>query len=111
MAAGLKTLRELQARLQKAKLGDHSTAFNTTRLEMLELDNLMATAIATAELAFNRKESRGAHARNDFKNRDDKNWLKHSLYFEDGAIDYREVNRKPNHVDPIPLKLRDEGEE
>lgn len=106
MADGLKKLKVLQERLQKAQLTDHSTAFNTARMEALELDNLMETAIATAELANNRTESRGAHSRYDFPDRNDAQWLKHSLYFKDGRIDYRAVNMKPKQVDPIELKDR-----
>lgn len=107
MQKGLQELHSLNERLQKAKLADHSQAFNTTRIEMLELDNMMDTALATAVLAEQRKESRGAHARYDFKDRDDKNWLKHSVYFADGTLDFRSVNMTPKNVAPIPLKLRE----
>lgn len=107
MEKGLKLLTELQARLQKAKLSDHSKAFNTARIEMLELDNLMATALVTARLATNRTESRGAHSRYDFPDRDDGNWLKHSVGFEDGEIRYRAVNRQPKSVEPIALQDRE----
>lgn len=106
MEKGLIELKELRERLQKAKLADHSVAFNTTRIEMLELDNLMETAVATAILANARTESRGAHSRYDYKERDDKNWLKHSLYFIDGKTGSRPVCMKPKHTDPIPLKER-----
>lgn len=107
MAAGLKKLHELRERLQHAKLSDTSRAFNTTRFEMFELDNLMETALATATLAEARTESRGAHSRYDFTERDDKNWLKHSLYYIDGKTGSRPVCLKPKNVDPIPLKERD----
>lgn len=107
MEKGLAELRQLRERLQKAKLADHSQAFNTTRVEMLELDNMMETALATAVLAKNRTESRGAHARYDYTERDDKHWLKHSVYFADGETDFRPVNMKPKHMEPIPLKLRE----
>ena len=107
MVKGLQELRELNARLQKAKLSDDSKAFNTTLIEMLELDILMETALATAVLAANRKESRGAHARYDYTERDDKNWLKHSVYFANGVLDFRPVNMKPKTIAPIPLKLRE----
>ena len=67
----------------------------------------MTIAIATATLALEREESRGAHARYDFPERDDKRWLKHSVYFADGTLDFRPVNMKPKHVAPVPLKLRE----
>ena len=107
MEKGLHELQKLRERLQHAKLADDSKAFNTTRIEMLELDNMMETALATAVLAAQRTESRGAHARYDFTERDDKHWLKHSVYFADGETDFRPVNMKPKHVAPIPLKLRE----
>ena len=107
MAHGLKELQVLQERLQKARLTDHSKAFNTARIEALELDNLMDTAIATAVLANNRTESRGAHSRYDFPDRNDEQWLKHSLYFKDGQLGFREVNMKPKHVAPMDLRARD----
>ena len=107
MKKGLAELHQLRERLQKAKCADHSDAFNTTRVEMFELDNMMETALATAVLAEKRTESRGAHARYDYTERDDKHWLKHSVYFADGDLDFRPVNMKPKDVPPIPLKLRD----
>jgi succinate dehydrogenase / fumarate reductase flavoprotein subunit len=107
MAHGLKELQVLRERLQKAKLTDNSTAFNTAKIEALELDNLMETAVATAVLANNRTESRGAHSRYDFPDRNDEQWLKHSLYFGDGKLGFRAVNRKPSKVEPLELKARD----
>lgn len=107
MAHGLKELQVLQERLQKARLTDHSAAFNTAKIEALELDNLMDTAIATAVLANNRTESRGAHSRYDYPDRNDEQWLKHSLYFRDGRLGFREVNMKPKHVAPMDLRERE----
>ncbi len=107
MEKGLEKLNSLQDRLSNAVLTDNSKVFNTARIESLELDNLMAVAKATATLARNRKESRGAHSRNDYKERDDKNWLKHSAYFEDGRVAYRSVNMTTHDVDPIPLQDRE----
>lgn len=107
MAHGLKELQVLKERLQKARLSDHSAAFNTAKIEALELDNLMETAVATAVLANNRTESRGAHSRYDFPDRNDEQWLKHSLYFEDGRVSYRAVNRQPKKTAPIELRERD----
>lgn len=102
MKEGLAKLKVLQERLQKAKLQDQSKVFNTARIEALELDNLMATALATATLAEKRTESRGAHARYDYTERDDKHWLKHSVYFQDSRLAFRPVNFKPKEMKPIP---------
>ncbi len=108
MQKGFKKLEDLQARLKHAAIKDKSNFFNTSRIEALELDNLMETAIATAYLANERTESRGAHARYDYPERDDKNWLKHSLYFADGQIAFRAINMKPHEVKPIELQDREQ---
>lgn len=107
MSKGFQKLEDLQKRLQHAAIKDKSRYFNTTRIEALELDNLVATALATAYLANERTESRGAHARFDYPDRDDKNWLKHSVYFVDGRIGFRSINMKPHEVAPIELKERE----
>ncbi len=107
MSEGFKKLEKLQERLKSAAIKDKSQCFNTSRIEALELDNLMATALATAYLANERTESRGAHARYDFPTRDDEHWLKHSIYFADGKIDFRPINRTPQTVKPIELKDRE----
>ncbi len=107
MSKGFKKLEELQDRLNKAAIKDKSQCFNTARIEALELDNLMATALATAYLANERKESRGAHARFDYPDRDDKNWLKHSVYFADGQIQFRAINMRPLEVEPLKLQARE----
>lgn len=109
MKQGFVKLEELKDRLNYAAIRDKSECFNTARIEALELDNLMATALASAYSAEVRKESRGAHARYDYPDRDDKNWLKHSLYFEDGRIAFREVNRKPEGMEAIKLTSREEN--
>lgn len=107
MASGLKRLQALRERLAHAKLEDKSKVFNTERVSALELDNLMATAYATAQSAMVRTESRGAHSREDYPSRDDKNWIKHTLYFEEGeSIDFRPVNASPKHVEPMMPKER-----
>lgn len=107
MASGLERLQALRERLAHAKLEDKSKVFNTERVTALELDNLMATAYATAQSAIARTESRGAHSREDYPQRDDKNWIKHTLYFEEGeVIDFRPVNTSPQHVEPFEPKER-----
>ncbi|MBY6188439.1 succinate dehydrogenase flavoprotein subunit [Marinobacter hydrocarbonoclasticus] len=107
MAQGLTELKAIQERLQSAKLSDTSKAFNTQRIECLELDNLMETAVATAMAANYRTESRGAHSREDFPERDDDNWLCHSLYNPlSGEMTKREVNMSPNLREAFPPKKR-----
>lgn len=110
MQKGFVKLKELKARLEAATLKDKSKPFNTARIEALELDNLMETALATAYSADIRTESRGAHARYDYPERDDKHWLKHTLYFPDGRISFRAVNMQPEDIEPIPLTTREEND-
>lgn len=107
MEQGLNKLAALRERLDHASLADKSHAFNTARIEALELDNLMATAQATALSALTRTESRGAHSREDYKDRDDKNWIKHSVYFEaQDTIQFRPVNITPKYVETFEPKER-----
>ncbi|WP_250658478.1 succinate dehydrogenase flavoprotein subunit [Alkalimarinus coralli] len=107
MQKGLKMLDELRVRVQNTHLEDKSGAFNTARIEALELDNLFEVAYATAVSAEERKESRGAHARNDFTERDDENWLKHSMYFPtEKRVGKRDVNFSPKTVEAFEPKIR-----
>jgi len=107
MQKGVKQLEELRARIGNAYLPDKSNAFNTARVEALELDNLMEVAEATAIAALDRKESRGAHSRYDYPDRDDVNWLKHSLYFPlEKRVGKRDVNFAPKTVDTFEPKIR-----
>ncbi|MCG7576578.1 MULTISPECIES: succinate dehydrogenase flavoprotein subunit [unclassified Halomonas] len=107
MQEGVKKLADLRGRIANAHLPDKSNAFNTARVEALELDNLMEVAEATAIAALERKESRGAHSRYDYPDRDDVNWLKHSLYFPASKeLKKRDVNFKPKTVDTFEPKVR-----
>src|SRR3990167_2932909 len=107
MEKGLERLHALRDRLDHAYLLDKSQVFNTERVAALELDNLMATACATAKSALARTESRGAHSREDYPKRDDSNWIKHTLYvLEEGRIDFRPVNVSPHHIAPFKPQER-----
>ncbi|WP_028469192.1 succinate dehydrogenase flavoprotein subunit [Neptunomonas japonica] len=107
MQKGLELLGEIRAKVGNLYLEDKSNAFNTARLEALELENLMEVAEATAIAAEVRKESRGAHARNDFTERDDENWLCHSVFFpQDKTVGKRAVNFSPKTVEAFPPKVR-----
>jgi len=107
MQEGIKKLGDLRERVENVALVDKSDAFNTARIECLELQNLFETAEATAIVAEARTESRGAHAREDFTERDDENWLCHSLYHRDGKqVGRRGVNFTPRTVDTFQPKAR-----
>ncbi len=107
MQTGLKKLEDIGQRMKALHLEDKSNAFNTARIEALELENLYEVAISTAIAAEGRRESRGAHARNDFTERDDENWLVHSLYCpESKTLSKRKVNFAPRTLEAFPPKAR-----
>ena len=107
MEKGVEQLAELRERVANLHLADKSDAFNTARLEALELGNLLEIAEATAISAMERKESRGAHARDDFQVRDDENWLCHSIYNPaTKSLGKRAVNFTPKSVETFEPKVR-----
>jgi succinate dehydrogenase / fumarate reductase flavoprotein subunit len=107
MREGIKKLGELRDRIANIALTDKSNAFNTARIEALELENLFEVAEATAIAAEARTESRGAHARDDFQERDDENWLCHSLYMPGSkTVSKRAVNFSPKTVEKFEPKVR-----
>ncbi len=104
---GVAKIGEVAERARHTAIRDKSRVFNTARVEALELDNLVEVALATMISAEARTESRGAHARDDFPERDDDKWLKHTLYFgEDRRLDYKPVRLKPLTVESFPPKAR-----
>ena len=107
MEKGVKELEEIREKSENLYLKDKSIAFNTNRVEALELQNLLEVAEATAISAMMRDESRGAHARDDFPERDDENWLCHSLYDPvEKKLGKRDVNFVPKEVEAFPPKMR-----
>ena len=104
---GVRRIREIAARAQRTEIKDHSKTFNTARVEALELDNLIEVARASMISAHARQESRGAHDRADFPNRDDANWLKHSLWFKEAdRLEYKAVHLKPLTAATFEPKVR-----
>ena len=111
---GVEKILEVAEQVAQTEIKDKSKVFNTARIEALELDNLIEVAKATMVSAEARKESRGAHVRDDAHDteltpdgRDDANWLKHTLWHREGnRLEYKPVQMKPLTVDTIELKKR-----
>lgn len=103
---GVEKVEQLVERMKYARTDDHSSVFNTAKVEALELENLMGVALATIHSAYARHESRGAHSRTDYTERDDKAWMRHSLYSLEHGLDYKPVRTKPMSVDSFPPKPR-----
>lgn len=104
---GVEEIKKIRDRLPNVYISDFSRIFNTARIEALELENLVDVAMSTVVSAAARKESRGAHSRVDFPDRDDQQWMKHSLYFKEGdRMDFKPVRTKPLTVETFPPKER-----
>ncbi|MFL2488361.1 MAG: succinate dehydrogenase flavoprotein subunit [Gammaproteobacteria bacterium] len=107
MKEGIAKLKDVTEKTKNIHLIDKSNQFNSERVEILEYFNLLEIANATAYSAIDRKESRGAHAREDFPDRDDENWLCHSLFFKDeNRVSKRDVNLSPKTLDAFKPKAR-----
>jgi succinate dehydrogenase / fumarate reductase flavoprotein subunit len=109
---GITKLEQVLASFEDVKVSDRSLIWNTDLVETLELDNLLLQAMGTIKSAANRKESRGAQAREDYPERDDVNWMKHTLCWVDArgnvTFDYKPVTMTTltDDVTPIPPKAR-----
>ncbi|MCP3850020.1 MAG: succinate dehydrogenase flavoprotein subunit [Gammaproteobacteria bacterium] len=107
LAEGVESVNLIKEKLQHAFITDHSSVFNTARVEALELENLIEIGLATVMSAHARKESRGAHSRVDYGKRDDVHWMKHSLYYmKDNQLSYKPVRTKALSVETFPPKER-----
>jgi len=112
LAEGCERMQAVNAQFEKVKVTDRSMVWNSDLVETLELKNLLANSITTIVSAENRKESRGAHAHEDYPERDDENWMKHTLMWVDDKgqtrIDYRPVHMYTlsDDVEVVPAKAR-----
>jgi succinate dehydrogenase / fumarate reductase, flavoprotein subunit len=107
LAEGVRRINEVAQRAGSLYFKDKSKVFNTARVEALELENLVEVAVSTMVSAHARQESRGAHDRSDFPNRDDAQWMKHTFWYKEGnRLEYRPVNLKPLTVESFEPKAR-----
>jgi len=107
LATGIEKVAEIVERIKDVRLKDQSKVYNTSRIEALELENLADIAMATVTSAHARQESRGAHSRVDFPERDDANWMQHTLYLREGRkLAYKPVRTQPLTVESFPPKKR-----
>jgi succinate dehydrogenase / fumarate reductase flavoprotein subunit len=104
---GVDSIESLVPQVENMYFKDKSKVFNTARVEALEVTNMIEVARATTKSAANRTESRGAHALSDHPERDDENWLRHTLWFSEGSrLEYKPVQMKPLSVESFPPKER-----
>ncbi|HUU72472.1 MAG TPA: succinate dehydrogenase flavoprotein subunit [Burkholderiales bacterium] len=104
---GVRKIKEVEQRVSRLAISDKSRTFNTARVEALEVENLIEVAVASLVSADARKESRGAHDRSDFPDRDDANWIKHSLWYrENSRLEYKPVHMNPLTAQTIEPKVR-----
>jgi succinate dehydrogenase / fumarate reductase flavoprotein subunit len=107
LAEGVRKMQEVGKRAESLYVKDKSKVFNTARVEALELENLVEVAMSTMVSAHARQESRGAHDRSDFPDRDDAKWMKHTFWYkENNRLEYRPVNLKPLTVESFEPKAR-----
>jgi succinate dehydrogenase / fumarate reductase flavoprotein subunit len=107
LVLGVQKIKAVAERAGRTFITDKSRVFNTARVEALELENLVETALSTVVSAEARKESRGAQSRSDFPERDDRNWMKHTLWYKEGnRLDYKPVHQKPLSVETMEPKVR-----
>jgi succinate dehydrogenase / fumarate reductase flavoprotein subunit len=107
LAEGVQKITEIAERASRLQIKDKSRVFNTARVEALELQNLAETAVSTMISAAARTESRGAHDRSDHHDRDDVNWLKHTLWYKEGnRLAYKPVKLTPLTVEGFAPKPR-----
>ena len=112
LTEGVAQMDEIAGRIDKVGIKDRSLVWNTDLIEAMELENLMSQALVTIRSADQRKESRGAHAHEDFADRDDENWMKHTVMWLDennkSTLGYRDVTMTTltNEVEPVPPVAR-----
>ncbi len=106
LAEGVQKIREIWAQSEDVGVADRSLIWNSDLVETLEYDNLIAQAAVTVTSAENRKESRGAHAREDFSKRDDQNWMKHTLAWADDANRTVRIDFRPVHTTTLTNEVK-----